>query len=280
MNKMIKRTYTQAQNSKSMLLKALTEPVKDTILMPIRVRTEYLGAAGIELKLKNLFNKKYQGDFPYFLFGEFDRQSNYSASRKFVNTLSVGLAANLGSFGSTKTPYYYAGSMIPGISFVPNQNPSFFAQPAGFNYFNNQKLGDYIEVYNVDALQVPPQPLNCYVVTESPQAAYVSLCNNTANEPYNLVEIRFVSDNPLQYLETIKIITIDKQGKAIYTPLNPSAYKSPMDTNTSVIVIPCDILLNRFVGFASIIKFNTSYIDFTFKCLVSKQSESIRSNIR
>jgi hypothetical protein len=270
------------------LLKQLSQPVKDIVTIPIRVKTNFYNGD------KTLMNDIYKKDFNYFLFGEYDRIGGYSIARYMLpesNNNRIDLSSSNKQFipqGDLLNHVTFTGTIVTGVGEVAQQRDFVNIPLKGIlnKHYMPQPVGSIMDVYVTSkdnwasVVPVAPDPNNIYVIVESDSTSYASLCASTSRYPIEVTEIQMVTDNPLQYLQTIKILTHNQFGKPIVNNLNPASYVGMQTTTTQTVVMPVNFLINEFTGLASVIKFNTSFIEFTFKCRIIKQPNNIYSNIR
>jgi hypothetical protein len=255
------------------LQQILKQPALDEVYINIRVKLLFLGPIGdID---HAMIPAPYNIDFPYFIFGEFDRQGHYGIARHIITKDNLSLQ-NLGLFTGVSSaalpkPYYFQGNFVSGgFKFGSYAGAGALAvgmsQYETFNYYNLNKFGDVVDTYSQNGVLAPPIPYTAWVIVSMDSTSYASLCANTANEYYQCSEIRVTFDNAFQGLENIKKIITNSQGKFISNDIQPAAYKPPTNLQSNTIVIPVDFRIDQYFGLASIIKCQSNQIDYSFKC--------------
>lgn len=270
---MLKQTL---KDGKTELVKQLANPLSmDEVFINIRIRKIFLSVAW-EQEPDFIPPPFANVDFPYFIFGEYDRRGAYSIGRTILPTTNIETVLG-GACGrpTSVLPYYFVGSVIPGnfafgspdlvaVPKVSLGNVQYFV----LNYLNLQKLGSLVDIYYTRGLNVPPNPISVAIIAEMDFQSYASLCANTANEVYICREIIITYDNNTQYLKPIKIIRTNAIGQFTTQELLPTAYKPADNLQGNTIRIPVNFRIDQYLGLTSMINFLSLKIEYSFRCTV------------
>lgn len=201
-------------------------------------------------------------DFPYYLFGAFDKKGYYGQGQKLFITSNIDV--NFGITGASvaivhpNTNWRFDGLFEVGKNQTPTAFFTVFISALGIN------AGDLILSYTAYGFNGAPNPGYLFIVISCPQSNYLSLLENTNNEEYLIESIDMFCNNNIQNQQAVYFTTQDKFGQLKSNQVNPMLFKTQDYQQNVFIHMPLAIRLNRFKGFYSLLKWRTQKIEYVF----------------
>lgn len=204
---------------------------------------------------KSTVSAALQTRFPFFILGEFDRQSGY---KQFLNAVPP----QAGTF--------YLTSFVAGNSFTP-------ANIVGFSALNdiNGKIlvGDIVHVY-CDDVRNPTYFV--WIVQQSQVAALSSIVSNSKttqkDDKFNRLYIESIhyattNLNFEQWNEAIVEIRLNNIGLMKTDSLNPMQYETPYTYLNNILILPWKFKVDQYIGLGTYMQYATDSIQFILKML-------------
>jgi hypothetical protein len=231
-----------------LLDKLKTPPLKNDSLA-INIKRYFTDIDGVVVD-KNTVPAELQTRYPFYIFGEFDRQGGY----QICNRLQ----------GAYSNAYVYLCTFVYGVS-----NPLFF----GFNNLSDIQqrisVGDVVTVYT-DSLSIPSYFI--WVVISCPKTSLASILSNcvTGNSKsdtalINVERLNYVTDNIEQWDVPVMSWVVDFVGNPKYDFIDPVQFRTPETVNDKFVEMKLKFPLNQYRGLNSYILFDTETLQLNFK---------------
>lgn len=207
----------------------------------INVQRFYTNTAGTILD-KNTVPASLQTKFPFYLFGEFDKQGGYRLGNQITFPVIGGLIQTLVVRGQ------YDFTQFTGAN----------------NVRDNFNIGDFILLYG-DSLTAPTYLI--WILISCPFQSYASVVGNTKHLPLKTHSILYKTDNQLQYNETLSAVRVNQIGVFETKTYQPLANKNPLNPQDDFIEMLLPFTFSQYLGMYSYFQFDTELVNlnFTFK---------------
>jgi len=231
------------------ILQRVTKPLQKNVGLTVIVKRFFTDVNGT-LVDKSLVPIAMQVDYPFWMFGQFDKSGGY----KIGNQIAPPNFA---------TPYL--GSFVIGLDM-----PYLFA--TGVNTIQRQTtIGDVVHVF-VDDLNAPSY--YAFIVQTSESAAVSSIYFNAIESEDKKIHIRGInmfvySDGQpsLQFAKNVNLTRIDLLGSYVNHPETFLAFDQVDNKQAYFITVPLVMTVDQYNLVSSYIDFSADQVQFAFKLL-------------
>jgi hypothetical protein len=249
------------------LVASLKTPLAKEANFTVRVRPLWFDANGTLLQNNTGYLTPFTNtDFPFFLFCDFDKKGCYNAGFKLFNTPNIDLNNQIGQptavfIAPSVYNWRYDGIFKIGESVCPN---------ILFGLVANSLLtkGTTVFSYTSYGFNVAPNPGFLFLAIECPDRSYESICSNTSVKDYYVEHIDMFCNNADQNIQALHFVDVDEVGKLKTNQINPVLFKTVDYQQNVFIRMPVKMKLNQYKGIYSLLKYNTTQIEFIFNCKV------------
>lgn len=230
---------------------AISNPYVKWHSIPVNVKRYFTDVDG-QIVDKNTVPLALQVEYPFFIWGDFDRQGGYNTGLKALNPIR-------------NTFYLTSFTQANGIT---SQQITGFT---GFNTVRNFiKNGDIVHVFT-DNLNAPNYFV--WVVIGSNYGALASIVGNSETEQKDgligkifLQEFKYFTDNPDDQWGTPIHFTRSINTTAWSDDtVQPYIFKTPFTEQQGFIDVRCEFNLDQYMSVGSYFHFNTENINMNFK---------------
>lgn len=225
------------------------EPLLKYHTIPVIVKRFFTDVDGV-IQDKNTITDNLKTDYPFFVFGDFDRQGGYNTGLKVMPTLAG----------------QYMMTFVEGNG-VTSQTIT------GFNGFNNVrsqiKVGDIVHVYT-DSLTAPQYFI--WIILSSVNGSIASMVGNSETHQRDGVlgklymdHFQYFTDNAdAQWNKAINFVRSTNIASFSNNPVQPYIFKTPYTEQDGFIRIGCHFNLDQYQSIGTYFLFATEEIQFIF----------------
>lgn len=237
--------------SQNQILPRLGNPHHYFNTIPIIIKRYFTDVNGTIVN-KALVPPALQVEYPFAVFGDYDKQGGYSNSFKALQPIP-----------GTE----YLLSFVNGMGFIPQTLTGF----SGVNTVKNViGFGDLVHVFTDDS-QNPNYFV--WIVQKNSYGSLGSIVGNSETDQKDgmlgklyLQEFQYTTDNPVeQWRNPIHFVRSTNNSTWRSDQVQPYIFKTPDNEQAELITIKCEFNLDQFLALVNYFYFDTEIITWNFK---------------
>lgn len=229
---------------------AIGNPFVKWHTIPVVIKRYFTDVDGTILA-KNTVPAALQTEYPFFVFGDFDKQGGYLTGLK-----------TLGPVPGT----YYLTSFANANAITSQQITGF----TGFNEIQGKiKAGDIVHVFTDDI--IGPNYF-IWIVLHNPTGAMSSITGVSSSSQQDgligkiyLEKFQYFSDNQNQWDYPVHFYRVTNIANYGSEQVQPYIFKTPFTQQNGFIDMKCEFNFDQYLGLASFFLFDTEQITWNFK---------------